>query len=582
MRSTRSLRSVAAIGALALVSVAGTLPAAAKSPRPAPPGQSVTIDIASITDFHGQVIPTKNTAGAITSGGAAGVSGVVETLRAANPNTIFVANGDSVGGSAFESAVLQDVPTLDLLNAMGLFVSNTGNHEFDKGWLDLRDRILPLADFDYLSANLTGTPELPPFKIWTAPGTAGLRVAFVGTLTQDLPNLVNPDGIEGITVDPICDTLNSYARQLSDGRSNNGEADIVIALSHEGHTIVDDCAFSGDVDAVLSGHSHDPFVGTVTRTDGVQIPLIEGKNAGGTVAHLSFEYNRSSRTLTYGVAENISSVSFIDKASADVKDIIERTVLESAEAGKAVVGNTSADLLRPQLGDSRGGESTIANFLADVVEWQLDQITGADFGVINPGGIRADLLAGEITYAEAFTVQPFMNTMASVDLTGAQVDLMLEQQWKAPTATHPVLRLGLSHNVEYVYDPTAPAGSRVSDIFVNGVAVDPVGTYTVAGNAFLLAGGDGFSAFTQGDNYLDTGIIDLDSLINYLRLYSPLTVDYTQGSTGVHFSAPLAAGASVTASVHSLSFTNTEPKPTTLTSLSTDRWLGTISWWTTP
>ncbi len=567
MSSPHPFRSVAAVGALALLSVTAALPAVAKNDKvPAPPGQSVTIDIASITDFHGQVVATSST------GGAAGVSGVVEALRAANRNTIFVANGDSFGGSAFESAVLEDRPTAELLNAMGLFVSNTGNHEFDKGWADLRDRIMPMTDFDFLGANIQGAAGLKPYQIWSLPGTAGLRVAFVGTLTQDLPNLVSPGGIQGITVTGICAALNTYAGQLSDGRANNGEADIVIALSHEGHAIVDDCTFSKDVDAVLTGHSHSKFVGTVTRADGVAIPMIEGVNAGGTVAHLSFTFSRATRTLTYGVAENISTTGtipgtttpYVANASATVKEIIARTVAESAEAGKAVVGNASADLLRAQLGVSRGGESTIGNFLADVALWQLDQITGADFGVINPGGIRADLLAGEITYAEAFTAQPFGNTMASVTLTGAQVDLMLEQQWKDPTATHPVLRLGLSHNVEYVFDPAAPAGSRVSEIVVDGVPVDPAGTYRVAGNSFLLAGGDGFSVFPAGTGYRDTGIIDLASLLEYLRTHSPVAVDYTQGSTGLTLSGPLTAGATVTASISSLAFTNTEPKPATV------------------
>ena len=582
MRSTRSLRSVAAIGALAFVSVAGTLPAAAKSPRPVPPGQSVTIDIASITDFHGQVKTVETTVEdqiVITNGGVSGVSGVVETLRAANPNTIFVANGDSVGGSAFESAVLEDRPTLELLNAMGLFVSNTGNHEFDKGWLDLRDRILPLADFDFLGANLNGTPELAPWQVWKAPGNAGVSVAFVGTLTEDLPTLVSPAGIEGITLDPICDTLNSYAAQLSDGRSNNGEADIVIALSHEGHETVDDCAFDADVDAVLTGHTHDPFVGTVTRSDGVAIPLIEGANAGRTVAHLSLTYQRNTRTLTYGVAENIVTAEYVDMATPEVEEIVQRTIDESAEAGKAVVGAITDDLLLPNDNNgNRGAETTIGTFLGDVALWHGSQIANVDFGVINPGGIRASFLYagdtatnplnvdGAVTYAEAFTVQPFGNTMAYIDLTGEQVDLLLEQQFY-PRGSRPMLRLGLSANVQYVFDAAAAAGSRVSDIFIDGDRVDPAAneTYTVAGNAFLLAGGDAFTVFQQGTNYVDTGIIDLQVLIDYFLSHDPVAPVYSQGSTGLTLSGALVPGSVLTASIYSLAFTNGETTPGSVT-----------------
>ncbi|NLI19003.1 MAG: bifunctional metallophosphatase/5'-nucleotidase [Actinomycetales bacterium] len=596
MRPTRPLRSVAAIGALALMSVAAAVPAVAKNDsapsdtsssvakRPVgPPGQAVTFDIASITDFHGQLVPVKNSSGVVTNGGVLGVSGVLETLRAQNRNTIFVANGDSIGGSAFESAVLEDVPTIELLNAMDLVVSNTGNHEFDKGWLDLRDRVLPLADFDYLGANISGTPELPPYMIHRLTGGAGVTVAFIGTLTPELPSLVSPGGIEGITVGDPCTATNMYADRLSDGRVNNGEADIVIALSHYGHADLAQCTFSANVDAALSGHTHDPIVTSVMRADGVDIPLVEGQNAGGTVAHLRLTYDRKADTLAYDVVENIETegvdaagIPFVEKYTPEVKAIYDAALAAAAEAGKAVVGSISNDLLRP-VGGTRGHESSIGDFLAGVALWQGDQITGADFGIINPGGIRADLVYagdtstnplnvdGAVTYAEAFTVQPFGNTMGTVDLTGAQVDTLLEQQWQ-DGASRPMLRLGLSANVSYVFDPTRPQYDRVMEIFIDGVPIDPAATYTVAANSFLLEGGDDFTVLTEGANSVDTGIIDLQSLLDYFKAMGSADPDYVQHSVGLALSAPLVPGTTVTAAISSLALTNVaeEPMPATV------------------
>ena len=502
---------------------------------------------------------------------------MIESLRAQNENLIFVSNGDAVGGSAFESAVLKDIPTLDVLNAMSLDLSNAGNHEFDQGWDDFSGRIIPASDFPYLNANLSNTPGLADYSIVE---TQGVSVAFVGTITEEFPTLVMPTGIEGIEVSDAVDAANAVASQLSDGDNQNDEADIVVVLTHAGYQSLANGDFSGDVDAVFTGHTHNSYEGTIVNGALVAIPVLQPQSSGTTVSHLTMTYkpatgktgNSKPRIMT-AETETIRTAGYVDLATDEVHAIVDDAVAKSAPLGAVVVGSLEEDLVRPQGGVSRGGESTIGNFLGDVALWQGDLTAGADFGVINPGGIRADLLAGEVTYREVFNVAPFGNTMATLDLTGEQVDLMLEQQfgietngvWAPRTGDHPTLRLGLSHNVKYVFDPTAPIGDRVSDIFIDNAEVAPLGTYAVASNAFLLAGGDAFSVFKSGEN-LTGGPVDLDSLIEFFRLHSTpsVPVDYAQGSTGLHLSDTLVGGTTVTASIYSLSFTNTEPKPATV------------------
>lgn len=524
-------------------------------------GDVATIDIGLITDFHGQLAATDDT------GGAKGVSGVFEGLEAANPgDTILVANGDSVGGSAFASAILNDEPTIDLLNLYGLEASTAGNHEFDQGWADFRDRIIAQASFPYLGANLSGpdtAAHLDPYVIVTT--ASGVDVAFVGTLTPELPSLVNPDGISGITVSDIYAATNAAAATLSDGVDANDEADVVIALTHYGHQGLTAGSFSADVDAVFTGHTHDPYEGTVAVQGGGEIPVIQGQYAGGTVAHLEFSYDLTTGEITEWTADNLPTVGAVGAADPDVVALVDDALALAAEAGEDPVGTITDDLLRPA-GGSRGDESTIANFLGNVALWQGQQVNpGADIGVINPGGIRADFLYGEdgvITYAEAFTVQPFGNTMAMVDLTGAQVIEMLEQQWQPAGSSRTFLRLGISDNVTYVFDPDAAPGSRVIEVQIDGSPIDPAATYTVSANNFLLAGGDNFFVFDEGTNYVDTGIIDVDALINYFEAQSgPVSPDYTQYSVGVDL--PLVIGGDLT--VSSLAFTNDEPKPATAT-----------------
>ena len=149
----------------------------------------------TVNDFHGRIEQ------AAPSGGIAALSSAVKQIRAANPNTVFAAAGDMIGASTFTSFIQQDVPTIDSLNAAGLDVSSVGNHEFDQGFADLTDRVMPLALWEYLGANIyekdTKTPALPEYYTETF---QGVTIGFVGAVTDELPSLVSPAGIKNIDV----------------------------------------------------------------------------------------------------------------------------------------------------------------------------------------------------------------------------------------------------------------------------------------------------------------------------------------------------------------------------------------------
>ncbi|BDI22164.1 hypothetical protein [Herbiconiux sp. L3-i23] len=165
--------------------------------------------------------------------GAAYLADYVNDIRGINPNTLFISGGDNIGASTFESAVQNDTPTLDALNAMGLAVSAVGNHEFDKGFADLRDRVIGQngsgeADFPYIGANVfrAGTDEhaIAPSHVTTV---AGVRVGFVGAVTEQMPTLVSPSGIQGLEFRDTVESVNAEAAILQDGDETNGEADVV-------------------------------------------------------------------------------------------------------------------------------------------------------------------------------------------------------------------------------------------------------------------------------------------------------------------------------------------------------------------
>jgi 5'-nucleotidase len=177
------------------------------------------------------------------------------------------------------------------------------------------------------------------------------------------------------------------------------------------------------------------------------------------------------------------------------------------------------------------GEATLGNVIADAQLAATDDEAGAVAAFMNPGGVRADLNAGEVTYGEAFTIQPFANNLVTLDLTGAQLYCMLEQGFQQRSGAQNT-PLYPSHTVRYEVDTngtTAPIGtdpclgSRVVDgsLEINGVPVVDTQVYRITVNNFLAGGGDGYTVLQGGTNAV-TGPIDLDAFTAYLGANSPV------------------------------------------------------------
>lgn len=212
---------------------------------------------------------------------------------------------------------------------------------------------------------------------------------------------------------------------------------------------------------------------------------------------------------------------------------------------------------------SSGAESTAVNMIADgFLAWGKGQKQGADLGYQNAGGTRADLdpnQDGKITVVESGTVQPFGNTLGTVEITGAQLIGLVESQFGVDDAGKPrVKNAGFSRNLSYTYNPTAPEGSKVMDVRLDGTPIDPKATYTVATTSYLLS-----SVFGEGKNRIDSTEVDLDAFNAWLQKVSPYKVD--QGQRGIGFTSSATSfkgGDKVEVSLSSLSMTADEDKPT--------------------
>ncbi|WP_231953594.1 ExeM/NucH family extracellular endonuclease [Actinoplanes derwentensis] len=509
----------------------------------------IDLQLLSINDFHGRLeSPTTG------NGGAAQLVGAVNQLRAANPNTAWVSVGDNIGASTFISAIDDDNPTLAALNAGGLNVSAVGNHEFDKGLSDLLGRVSDKADFPYLAANVykDGERVLPGYVVQTV---GGIKVGYIGVVTEQTGSLVSPDGIKGVEFrDPITET-NTLAAQLSDGDAANGEADVLVLLTHEGaateninsaEALAADPVFgeftkvSAEIDAIFSGHTHQPYAFQVpvpgtTKTR----PVIQAEDYGLRLGKAVLTIDPATKSVTSSTAELLNVTGY--PSDAAVAQIVADAKTKAAELGKRELGKITGDIKRAYSAagaEDRGAESVMGNFIADV---QLDQTSdagrgGAQIALMNPGGLRADLAYGTdgtVTYSAAFAVQPFANDVVTQTLTGAQIKQVLEEQWQPDGASRPVLHLGSSKGLVYSYDLNQPRGSKIiaSTLKLNGVVLNPTGTYRVTSNSFLAAGGDNFTTLGKGTDRKTTGDNDLTMLVNFFAKYTPITPDATPRST---------------------------------------------------
>jgi len=510
--------------------------------------ETTEIQVLTINDFHGRL-----EGDSYGVAGAAVIGGAVADFEAANPNTLFVSAGDNIGGSTFTSASQDDLPSIDALVAAGLDLGSVGNHEFDKGFDFLLDTATPrFGEGDAavgakysLGANVyeKGT-ENPVLEEYSIEEVDGVRVAFIGTVTPDTAVMVSPDGIADIEFGDQLVAANRVAAELTAGDL----ADVIILLTHDGAAtdsceslISDDTDYSklvagasDDIDAIASGHTHQEYACMLPTPGGGERPVIQALEYGKALGLLEISVNAETQEL---VSIEGSVVPLTDggtplyPADPTVAAIVADAVEQAEIEGSVEIGSITADILRGGTppGDDRGVESSMGNTLADMYLWAAsnDDYTGtpAQIGMINPGGLRADLLYGTdgtVTYRDIANVQPFANTIVTIEVTGAQLKAILEEQWQPEGSSRPKLHMGISEGFTYEYDPDAADGSHIVSMTLEGSAVEDTDTVVVATNSFLAAGGDNFTTFTEGADRTDTGWVDLAASVAYFEEASPI------------------------------------------------------------
>lgn len=528
-------------------------------------GRTLEVRMLTLGDFHGnlQSTGTRTVNGKVYDrGGAEYLSALLDEKRAEHPHTLFVSAGDLIGASPLLSALFHDEPTIEAMNEMGLVLNAVGNHEFDEG----KDELLRMqygnrkggdgchpvdgcqdgdpfagARFQFLAANVvdqnSGKTLLPPYKVVNFKGN---RVAFIGMTLKNTPSIVTPSGVAGLEFKDEAETVNALVPQLK----QQGIESIVVVVHEGGYAsgginacsgasgpIVDLVArLDDEVDAVISGHTHQAYLCQLPNRAGRNVLVTSGSPYGRFLTDIRLTIDTATRDVVGTQASNAELLFEKGVAPKDpaISALIAKYDALAAPLANRVIGTHTDNLSRSA---NAAGESFLGDLIADA-QLHATQALGYGEAVVafmNPGGIRAELNYaasgtegdGNITYGEAFTVQPFGNSLVTKTLTGAQIERLLEQQFTGCPNNQPFNRiLQVSRGFTYTWNAAGAACDKIdpASIRLDGVTLDPTAGYRVTMNSFLADGGDLFTVFTEGTDPLG-GALDLDALEAYLNHY---------------------------------------------------------------
>lgn len=548
MARTTGVRMWALAGAAALV-----LGACAAQPDPAATASpTVEVTLLALNDFHGNLdapsrvnLPDPEISGAMMpaeAGGAPRLSSLAKQLGVGQPDTLMVAAGDLIGASPLLSSLFHDEPTIEALSMMGLALSAVGNHEFDEGAAELRrmqaggchpddgcmgPKPFAGAGFRYLAASTidaaTGQTVFPASEVRTFDG---VKVGFIGLTLEATPTLVAPFAREGIAFRDEAETINAEAAKLT----AQGVAAIVVLIHEGGFPARGDAPCDGvsgpivdivgksdrAVDLFVTGHTHMAYA---CEVDG---RLVTSAGRYGTMlTEIKLQLDRASGDVAKADARNV-----VVRKDKLVEDPAQVALVSSYRALAEPLMNRPAGSLVEALPNTKtpAGESPVGLLIADAMRETAGKALGQtiDLALMNPGGVRADFPeAGEVTYGDIFTVQPFGNDLLALTLTGAEIESVLAQQFGQAGRSDMVLQA--SDGLTFRWRKNADgAGALVpGSVRLNGSLLDPAKDYRVATNNFLATGGDGFTAFSAGrDRELAGG--DAAALAAYIRAHAPV------------------------------------------------------------
>ncbi|MRG87536.1 endonuclease [Salinibacillus xinjiangensis] len=493
---------------------------------PGEPGEDLlSVQLLSLNDLHGKIDQEYelDLDGDETVDGTFGrmdyVSTYLKNREQENPNTLMVHAGDMIGGSSPVSALYQDEPTVEIMEEIGFDVGTVGNHEFDEG----TDELLRMVEggehpegigtdgydgmnFDVLCANCvyedSGETILPPYVVQEVDGE---KIGFIGVNTQASAGMVMPEGIQDIKFTDEAQAVNDAASEL---KSQGIESIVVLAhipATQSGYTSATGeaadlaRAVDDEVDVIFAAHNHKVVDGVVDDK-----LIVQASEYGKAFADVDVEIDRATGDIVSKEAEIV----YVDQSQvepdAEVTAILDKYSSLIEDKMNEVLGYNATDLT----GDySNDGDHGLGNLIADGMKWSMD----SDFAMMNGGGIRDDLAAGEVTWGDLFNIQPFGNVLMTFEIKGADL--------------YPILNAQLSpfygpdysiSGFHYTWNPTT---SEVVDITLpDGTPIDEDKTYTLTVNNYMgTSEGSKYKPIGELGQNPVMGPVDVDASVEFVK-----------------------------------------------------------------
>ena len=509
------------------------------------------ITILHTNDHHGRF--WKNSDGEY---GMAARKTLIDTLRAdvtAAGGYSLLLDGGDVNTGVPESDLQDAVPDFKGMNLLGYDAMAVGNHEFDKPPIVLRMQ-RDLAKFPMLAANIYSGGErmFSPYKIFNL---GGVRVAVMGLTTEDTQKMAHPDNMRNIEFrNPIAEA----AKVVPELRK---QADVVIAATHMGHYEngkhgsqapgdVEMARAVNGLDLVVGGHTQNPACMKAENIiDRAYVPgteckperqngawIVQAHEWGKYVGRADFEFRNNEFKLVKYALIPVNLKKTVRAADGKTSKQVYTTEIDEDKDMLALLSpyqEFGQQKLLVKVGSidaaMNGERDTVRRqpaALAVLIGQAMMDKTRANFAVINAGGVRDSLPAGELTYKDVLKIHPFGNTIVTVDLSGKEVIdyLSVIAKMTAGSGAFPQFA-GVSLTID---------GGTVSNISVQGAPIDLSKTYKMVINNFVAAGGDGYPKLTAHPSFVDTGFVDADTLRGYVTARSPLkAADFAPGNSVV-------------------------------------------------
>lgn len=517
----------------------------------------IELQLLALNDFHGFLNPSNFeeagvTQGKVQAGGAAFLATKINELSRDKANSLLVGVGDMIGASPLVSALLQDEPAIEALNAMGMRYSSLGNHEFDYGLATLmrlihggcpdtgclQGRDYTGAKFEYLASNVidakTGATIVPASAMATI---EGVRVGFIGADLTATPSIALAKNVAGLNFIDEAQSINSEVAKLKAqgvrsivvmvhlGGVFQGKVDPTNCAGIEGPIIAFGNALDPEVDVILSAHSHRSYICNL----GTKL-LTQGASFGHLLTQVQLQIDRRSGEIIRKSAHHV----LIDSTTITPDPTLQALVAQAQDATNAVaqqrVGTLAGSGVTRTSDSVR--ESDLSRLVGDaqLVAASSPETGSAVIALVNEGGVRTDLPPSPyqgsdpgtpIVYGDIYSVHPFGNEIQVLELTGAELKDALEQPLDG--SDHIIA----SDSLRYSISASAAPGNRViaSSMRLNGQPIKPTDRLRVAINNYLVGGGSG-QTHLIGKPIVASAGLDRDALVNYLK--AGVLKDYKQ------------------------------------------------------